>query len=45
MDLFKWTKNLKPKFPNAIEKFFGRKIDEQAATTEEGERPVSDHIL
>lgn len=30
MDLFKWTKNLKPKFPDVIEKFFGRKIDEHA---------------
>ena len=34
MDLFKWTNNLKPKFPNVIEKFFGRKIDDQANATE-----------
>lgn len=34
MDLFKWTKNLKPKFPNVIEKFFGRKIDGQASASE-----------
>jgi len=35
MNLFKWTKNLKPKFPNAIEKFFGKKIDDQATEGEE----------
>ena len=35
MDLFKWTKNLKPKFPNMAEKFFGKKIDEQVSVTEE----------
>lgn len=34
MDLFKWTKNLKPNFPNVVEKFFGRKIDDQASSTE-----------
>ncbi|GAB4296041.1 MAG: hypothetical protein Kow0068_20530 [Marinilabiliales bacterium] len=29
MKLFKWnTKDIKPKFPNVIEKFFGKKIDE-----------------
>ena len=26
MKLFKWETNIKPKFPNVIEKFFGRKI-------------------
>ncbi|UII26355.1 Hsp20/alpha crystallin family protein [Fulvivirga maritima] len=34
MNLFKWTKNLKPVFPNAIEKFFGKKIDDQSASNE-----------
>ena len=34
MDLFKWTKNLKPKFPNVVEKFFGKKIDDQISDTE-----------
>ncbi len=34
MDLFKWTKNLKPKFPNVVEKFFGKKIDDQVSDTE-----------
>jgi HSP20 family protein len=35
MDLFKWTKNLKPIFPNIAEKFLGKKIDEQVLVTEE----------
>lgn len=35
MDLFKWTKNFKPTFPNVIEKFFGNRIDEQTDKTEE----------
>ena len=26
MDLIKWTKNIKPKFPNVVEKFFGKKL-------------------
>lgn len=30
MNLFKWTKNLKPVFPNVIEKFWGSNIDEHA---------------
>ena len=34
MDLFKWTKNIKPKFPNVVEKFLGHKIDEHANTDE-----------
>lgn len=34
MNLFKWRKNLKPNFPNVIEKFFGNKIDEHAEATE-----------
>ena len=34
MDLFKWTKSLKPKFPNVVEKFFGKKIDDQVSDTE-----------
>lgn len=35
MNLFKWTKNIKPKFPNFIEKFLGNKIDEHTTPTEE----------
>lgn len=35
MDLFKWTKNLKPKFPNIIEKFFGKKNYHYASGSEE----------
>lgn len=35
MDLFKWTKNIKPKFPNVVEEFFGKKIDDQASGSEE----------
>ncbi|MCB4234263.1 hypothetical protein LDL59_01730 [Kaistella anthropi] len=35
MDLIKWTKNIKPKFPNVVEKFFGKKIDDQASGSEE----------
>lgn len=34
MNLFKWTKNLKPAFPNVVEKFFGRKIDDQVSAVE-----------
>lgn len=34
MDLFKWTKNIKPKFPNVIEKFFGRKINDGTTRNE-----------
>ena len=35
MDLFKWTKNLKPKFPNLIERFWGKKVDEHVSSTED----------
>jgi HSP20 family protein len=35
MDLFKWTKNIKPKFPNVVERFFGKKIDDQTSSSEE----------
>ena len=35
MDLIKWTKNIKPKFPNVVEKFFGKKIDDQVSGSEE----------
>lgn len=35
MDLFKWKKNLKPKFPNLVERFLGNKIDEHASSAEE----------
>lgn len=35
MDLFKWTKNLKPNFPNVVEKFFGKRIDDQVSSSEE----------
>jgi HSP20 family protein len=31
MKLFKWETNIKPKFPNVIEKFFGKKITEGAS--------------
>lgn len=34
MNLFKWTKKLKPKFPNVIEKFFGNNIDLQVDKNE-----------
>jgi HSP20 family protein len=34
MDLFKWIKNLKPKFPNLLEKFWGKKIDDHATGDE-----------
>lgn len=30
MKLFKWETNIKPKFPNIIEKFFGKKITDQS---------------
>ncbi len=35
MKLFKWESNIKPKFPNFIEKFFGRKITDDAKANEE----------
>jgi HSP20 family protein len=34
MNLFKWIKNIKPVFPNLLEKFRGKKIDEQASEDE-----------
>tara|TARA_R110002049_G_scaffold298365_2_gene488042 strand:- start:1257 stop:1694 length:438 start_codon:yes stop_codon:yes gene_type:complete len=34
MDLFKWTKNIKPKFPNIVENFFGKKIDDEVKGNE-----------
>ncbi len=34
MDLFKWTKNLKPKFPNVVEEFFGKIMDQGLRVTE-----------
>merc|ERR1712146_98284 len=34
MDLFKWTKNIKPKFPNIVENFFGKKIDDEVKDVE-----------
>jgi HSP20 family protein len=34
MNLFKWIKNIKPVFPNLLEKFRGKKIDEQASENE-----------
>ena len=33
MDLFKWTKNLKPRFPNVIERFFGNDIGDRSLVT------------
>ena len=30
MNLFKWKSGLKPNFPNVIEKFFGKKITDEA---------------
>jgi len=35
MKLFKWTTDLKPKFPDIIEKFFGKKITDDVAHGEE----------
>lgn len=36
MKLFKWNiKDIKPRFPNIIEKFFGNKITDEAATNED----------
>ena len=35
MKLFKWKSGLKPKFPNVIEKFFGRKINDDASWDED----------
>lgn len=40
MDLIKWTKNIKPKFPNVVEKFFGKKIDDQASGSEENKKAI-----
>jgi HSP20 family protein len=34
MDLFKWKDGLKPKFPNVIEKFFGKKITDEVQDDE-----------
>ena len=34
MNLFKWTKNIKPKFPNIIENFFGEKINDEVKANE-----------
>ena len=34
MDLFKWTKNIKPKFPNIVENFFGKKRDDEVKDVE-----------
>ncbi len=34
MKLFKWKSGLKPKFPYVIEKFFGKKITDEAALDE-----------
>jgi len=35
MKLFKWKSGLKPKFPNVIEKFFGKKITDEASWDED----------
>ncbi len=35
MNLFKWKKEFKPKFPNIIEKFFGKKISDNATSSED----------
>ncbi len=35
MDLLKWTKNLKPKFPAIIEKFWGKVIGKEVKENEE----------
>jgi len=34
MKLFKWKSGIKPKFPNAIEKFFGSKITDEVSEDE-----------
>ncbi len=34
MKLFKWESNIKPMFPNIIEKFFGKKITDSATQNE-----------
>jgi HSP20 family protein len=34
MKLFKWETNIRPKFPNIIEKFFGKKITDGASIGE-----------
>tara|TARA_R110000868_G_scaffold216234_1_gene466340 strand:- start:248 stop:685 length:438 start_codon:yes stop_codon:yes gene_type:complete len=34
MNLFKWTKNIKPKFSNIVENFFGQKIDDEVKDNE-----------
>jgi len=34
MNLFKWKSDLNPKFPNMIEKFFGKKITDEASDNE-----------
>jgi len=34
MDLFKWTNNIKPKFPNIVEKFFVTNIEEKKNPSE-----------
>ncbi|MCF8297787.1 MAG: Hsp20/alpha crystallin family protein [Saprospiraceae bacterium] len=34
MKLFKWTDNLKPKFPDIIENLFGKKIKDEVANGE-----------
>ncbi len=35
MDLLKWTKNLKPKFPEMIERFWGKVMGKDAKESEE----------
>lgn len=35
MDLLKWTKNLKPKFPAIIERFWGKIMDKDVKESEE----------
>lgn len=36
MKLFKWNiSDIKPKFPNIVEKFLGKKITDEAANNEE----------
>ena len=34
MNLFKWTKNIKPKFPAIVERFFGSNINDSGSVTE-----------
>ncbi len=35
MNLFKWNTDFKPKFPNMVEKFFGKKITDEISVNDE----------